>query len=142
MPERMTKDLDILVSQEDAGAVRKRLEAAGYSFVFDLAVPGSVMRSPDGVELDVLYGRARWMNEALASPNLDAAGYPVLALAYLVLMKMSAQRAQDWADVSRMLGGATEDQLNEVRSVVARYSPEDSEDLESMIFLGKQEYES
>lgn len=58
---------------------------------------------------------------------------------YFILLKMTAQRAQDWADVSRILGWASDEQLDEVRAVVAKYAPEDSEDLESLIFIGKQE---
>ena len=141
MPERMTKDMDILVSRPDGEAVRQRLEEAGYTTVSRLAVPGYLMRSPEGVEVDVLFGKFAWLDEALANPDQDPAGYPVLALPYLVLMKLTAQRAQDWTDVSRMLGGATEERLAQVRSVVARYSPEDREDLESLIFLGKKEFE-
>jgi len=56
-------------------------------------------------------------------------------------MKMAAMRAQDWADISRMLGLASDEVLNEVRAVVAHYSPEDSGDLESLIFIGQKERE-
>jgi hypothetical protein len=54
-------------------------------------------------------------------------------------MKLTAQRVQDWADVSRMLGWAADADLDAVRAVVARYSPEDLADLEALIFLGRQE---
>jgi hypothetical protein len=40
-----------------------------------------------------------------------------------------------------MLGWASEAALAEVREVIARYSPEDSSDLESLIFIGKKERE-
>jgi len=40
-----------------------------------------------------------------------------------------------------MAGVASEEQLAEARKIVARYSPEDSEDLESLILLGKREME-
>jgi hypothetical protein len=72
---------------------------------------------------------------------LDPAGYPVISLPYLILLKMGAQRAQDWADVSRMLGWASNADLDEVRAVVKQYAPEDLEDLESLIFIGKKEQE-
>jgi hypothetical protein len=39
-----------------------------------------------------------------------------------------------------MLGLASDSELDDVRAVVARYTPEDSEDLESLIFIGKQEH--
>ena len=40
-----------------------------------------------------------------------------------------------------MLGLASDIELDEVRVVVARYTPEDIEDLESLIFIGKKEQE-
>ena len=141
MPERLTKDMDILVSLRDGETVRQRLESAGYTTVSSLAVPGYLMRSPEGIELDVIFGKYKWLNEALERPGEDPAGYPVLRLPFLVLMKLTAQRSQDWTDVSRMLGDVTDEQLTEVRSVVARYSPIDSEDLEALIFLGKKEFQ-
>ena len=141
MPERMTKDLDILVHQRDGEAVVKRLEQAGYKISSRLAIPGYLMLSPEGVEVDVLFGNYPWLKEALANPSKDAAGYPTIGLPYLALLKLTAQRAQDWADVSRMLGWASNEDLDEVRAVVQRYSPEDVEDLESLIFIGKKETE-
>ncbi|MEK6573163.1 MAG: hypothetical protein AABZ58_02445, partial [Chloroflexota bacterium] len=57
-------------------------------------------------------------------------------------LKMVATRAQVWADISTMLGWAEDDALKEVRQVVARYSPEDRGDLESLIFMGKKERET
>jgi hypothetical protein len=141
MPERMTKDMDILVHKNDGETVIKHLEEAGYRIASELAVPGCLMVSPDGVEVDVLFGDHPWLKEALTHPSKDPAGYPVLGMPYLVLMKLTAQRAQDWADASRILGWASDADLDEARAVVAKYSPEDSEDLESLIFLGKKEQE-
>lgn len=141
MPERMTKDLDIIVHERDGEAVIKRLEQAGYRIASHLAVPGVLMLSPDGIELDVLFGNYPWLREALDQPGQDPAGYPVLKLPYITLMKMGAQRAQDWADVSRMLGWASDADLDEVRAVVKQYAAEDLEDLESLIFIGKKEQE-
>ena len=141
MPERMTKDMDVLVHRVDGDEVVRRLARAGYTVVTPLAVTGYLLRSPEGVDVDVLFGNYRWLNEALQRPGYDPAGYPVLALPYLALMKLTAQRAQDWADVSRMLGWADDTDLDGVRTVVARYSPEDLEDLEALIYLGRQEQE-
>jgi hypothetical protein len=139
MPERATQALDILVRQVNGEDVINRLQQAGYQKVSSLAIPGYLMRSPQGIEVDVLFGNTPWLEEALARPQLDAAGYPVIALPYLVVLKLIASRTQDWADIPRMLGLASDEQLTEIRAVVARYSPEDKEDLESLIFLGKQE---
>lgn len=139
MPERATKDLDILVHQRDGDEVRKRLEAVGYRYVSSLAVPGFLVQSPEGVGVDVVVGDHPWLDEALTQPWQDAAGYPVLALPYLVLMKMASSRVQDTADVSRMLGLASDEELARVRKVAARYAPEEVEDLESLIYLGQVE---
>ena len=139
MPERATKDLDILMSRDDGPEAAARFQAAGYRLVTPLAVPGFLVRSPDGVEVDVLLGDYPWLPDALAHPRYDPAGLPVLALPYLVLMKLEVSRVQDVADVARMLGLAADETLEQVRSVVARYAPEMSEDLESLIHLGRIE---
>ena len=142
MPERMTRDMDILVHHSKGNAAISRLQEAGYQILGQLSIPGYSLRSPEGTEVDVIFGKDAWLIEALAHPKRDAAGYPVIGLPYLILLKMTAQRAQDWADVSRMLGLASDAELDEVRAAVTRYSPEDSEDLESLIFIGKKEQET
>ncbi len=139
MPERATRDLDILVRRADGGLVRERLEAAGYTFVAPLTIPGFTVRSPDGVEVDVILGDRPWLEEALARPRLDPAGFPVLELPYLVLMKLNASRVQDTADLARMLGLASDEELEQVRAAVARYAPGDADDVESLIYLGRIE---
>jgi len=112
MPERATKDLDILVRREDGDEVQERLEEAGYLFVTDLAVPGFLVRSPEDVELDVILGDYPWLDEALANPRQDMAGYPVLDLPYLVLMKMESSRGRDVGDLTTMLGLASDEELD------------------------------
>jgi hypothetical protein len=102
MPERMTKDLDILVHQSDGETVVKRLEQAGYRIASRLAVPGYLLTSPEGIELDVLFGNYPWLKKALADPGQDPAGYPVIKLPYLVMMKMEAQRVRDLGDLGTM----------------------------------------
>jgi hypothetical protein len=139
MPERATKDLDILVRQQDGAEVEARLRAAGYKVVSRLAAPGFLVRAPDGAEVDVILGSYPWLNEALAHVRRDPVGYPVLDLPYLVIMKLAASRLQDTADLSRMLGLASDAELTRVRRAVARYAPDDLADLESLIFLGRYE---
>ncbi|MDI6768882.1 MAG: hypothetical protein QMD04_04325 [Anaerolineales bacterium] len=141
MPERTTKDLDIVVHEKDGAEVIKILEQAGYRVVSKLAIPGYLMLSPDGTELDVIFGKCRWLKEALAHTKQDPAGYPVIGLPYLILMKMSAQRTRDMGDLGTLLGWASDTDLDEVRAVVQKYTPEDLEDLEALIFLGKKEQE-
>lgn len=139
MPERMTKDMDILVRFDDGEDVVERLETAGYKKVSRLAVPGFLMRSPEGIELDVLFGKYPWLEEALARRGYDPAGYPVINLPYLIILKLAANRGRDIGDMTTMLGWAKDKELDLVRKIVARYAPEDSGDLESLIFMGQQE---
>ena len=139
MPERATKDLDILVRQQDCDEAWERLEEAEYRYVSRLAVPGFLARSPEDVDLDVICGDYPWLDKALLHPRQDPAGYPVLDLPYLVLMKMGAVRVQDMADVSRMLGLASEEELTRVQAIVTRYAPDEADDLESLIYLGQVE---
>jgi len=139
MPERATQDLDVLVRQEDEAKVLDCLQAAGYKVISHLATGGWLAHSPEGAELDILLGNAPWLNEALANPRLDPAGYPVIDLPYLTLMKLESSRSLDMGDLARMLGLASEQELERVRQVVEQYSPQDLEDLESLIYLGKLE---
>ena len=57
-------------------------------------------------------------------------------------MKLTASRTQDLADISRMVGGASDSLLQEVRSIIQVYLPSATEDLESLITLGKLERET
>ncbi len=139
MPERMTRDLDILVRRQDEHLVRERLAAAGYTIVSELAIPGFLARSPEGTEVDVILGGFPWLDEALAQVRYDGMGYPVLDLPYLVLMKLEASRTQDIGDLARMLGLASDDEVARVRIVVALYAPSEMDDLESLIYLGRME---
>ncbi|MBN1873439.1 MAG: hypothetical protein JXA33_04350 [Anaerolineae bacterium] len=139
MPERVTHDLDILIHAQNAPTVRQRLETAEYTWVAALAIPGFTYRSSEGIEVDVVLSDAPWVTEALTHPQFDLAGYPILALPYLVLLKLASSRTQDIADLSRMLGLANENTLTQVRTVVACYAPGETEDVESLIYLGKLE---
>ena len=139
MPERATKDLDILVRLQDEAEVQARLMSAGYKIVSRLAVPGFLVCGPDGAEIDVILGGYPWLTEALKHVQHDPAGYPVLDLPYLVIMKMISSRGRDVGDVTTMLGLASDTELARVRQVVARYTPDDLADLESLIFLGRFE---
>jgi len=141
MPERFTHDLDIGICSEDAAEVAARLRSAGYVFQSNLSIGGSSWQSPSGIPVDIIEGDESWWPQALADArdNLDPAGAPVLPLAYLAIMKIRSGRLQDGADVSRMLGAATDDELGQVRAVVAKRDPDLAEDLESLIVTGKLE---
>jgi len=139
MPERMTPYLDILVRVEDAKLIYQDLEKANGEKIGNLSIPGSQWKLDDGTSLDVLEFSGNWVTEALNNPNYAADGLPIIDLPYLVLMKLIAGRSQDLADISRMLGGAKDLQLQRVKKVINQYLPNAVEDLESLIVLGKLE---
>ncbi|MER3399616.1 MAG: hypothetical protein C4313_00535 [Thermoflexus sp.] len=141
MPERATRDLDVAVRAADGLEARRRLQAAGFHYAGELLILGSSWRAPGGLALDVLELEAEWAEAALAEAqrSREATGWPILPLPYLVLMKFEAGRLQDLADIARMLGQATEAQMQAVREVFQRYRPQDLEDLESLRLLGRLE---
>ncbi len=143
MPERATRDLDIVVLASDMPEVRRRLSAAGLVEQGILTIGGASWRTPDGESIDVIEGRDPWWANALAEAqaNRDTQGLPILPLHYLALMKVRAGRVQDLADVARMLGQADELALERTRAVFAQWTPDDVEDLESLIKLGRLEME-
>lgn len=141
MPERATRDLDILVHTNDSLRVGEALAAAGHARVADLRIGGSTWRSADGIYIDVVESDAPWVKDALAqaTTNRDLQGLPILPLPYFSLMKFQAARTQDLADLSRMFGLATDEQLEAVRTVFQRYEPGGLDDLESLVELGRLE---
>jgi len=144
MPERMTQDLDIVIEATDGPQARGKLLAAGFIYRGELSIGGSSWRTPDGGQMDMLEGSGVWWADAIveAQTNRDAQGLPIIPLPYLALMKFQAGRAQDIADVTRMLGQAEAGTLNAIRALFDEYAPEDIEDLESLIELGRLELQS
>lgn len=141
MPERLTRDLDIAIWAGDSAVVHRKLAAAGFVNLGDLSIGGATWETPNGQLIDIIEGRESWWPQALAEAqtNRDAVGLPILPLSYLIYMKMQASRPQDLGDLARMLGQADDDSLNKVRAFFRQYSPDDLEDLESLIKLGKLE---
>lgn len=141
MPERATYDLDILISAGDGPEAHRLFLAYGATFSGELSIGGSSWVLPDGFIVDVLEGQDAWCRRAVleAQANRDAAGLPVLPLPYLVLMKFQAGRVQDLADITRMLGQASENQLEQIRSLFEAFEPDGLEDLQSMVELGRLE---
>lgn len=141
MPERVTQDFAIAIAVSDANQVRQKLATAGYIQTGELSIGGSRWQSPDGLQIDVIEGHDPWWRQALAEAqsNRDEQGLPILPLAYLILMKFNASRTIDLGDIARMLGLASEAELARVRKLFQQYVPDDVQDLESLIRLGKLE---
>ncbi|HEY8691921.1 MAG TPA: hypothetical protein VIR57_04190 [Chloroflexota bacterium] len=142
-PERATRDLDIIVALADAEEAERRLLAAGWERAAALSVGGSSWRSSAGEDLDVLFGREPWWPEIIreASNTRDAQGLPVAALRAQVYLKLSAGRTVDAGDLSRLLGLATQAQIEEVRAFLTEYLEQrDLQDFDSLVQLGRLEF--
>lgn len=141
MPERMTRNLDIVIRTVDSSQVRQKLTEAGFIYQGELSIGGSSWLTPNGELIDILEGTDVWWTEAIADAqaNRDGQGLPIVPLPYLILIKLRAGRVQDIADVTRMLGQAGEATLEAVRMLFAQHAPEDMQDLESLIELGRLE---
>ncbi|MFW5803505.1 MAG: hypothetical protein ACOCWJ_06260 [Verrucomicrobiota bacterium] len=143
MPPRNTLDVDVLIARDDLAYAEERLAESGWRYLGPLSVGGSSWSLPNGIPLDLLALERTWIREALDQPVRDAgpAATPFIALPYLVIMKLESGRLQDLADISRMLGYAGVGQIDEVRAAVRQHRPQDVEDLESMLQLGKMEHQ-
>lgn len=141
MPERATHDIDIVVRRDDCHLVWSRFKEAGFSVAARLDAPYFVARAADTPEVDIICADFPWIEEALSAPKHDPVGLPVLDLPYLIIMKLMANRPVDIGDMTRMLGLAGEAECDRVREAVQKYSPEDADDLEALIILGRMEVE-
>jgi hypothetical protein len=139
MPERMTDDLDILIHSSQVEQVYAHLSEQKVRYIGDLSIGGTSWELPGRVILDIISSDRPWVKIALLSPRISPDNQPVIDLPYLVLMKMEASRTTDLSDISRMLGQASDQELDEVREVFKTYDPNSLEDLESLIQLGKLE---
>ncbi len=152
MPERSTQDIDFLVSAEDFEAAEQRLHAAGYRAVtgddelfFANSMLGLFGRAwtKGRKRIDLISSRQTWVHEALVSESFDQTGLRVIALPYLVLMKLDASRGQDQADVERMLGRVDDAAVERIARIVDCYSgdPQAADDVRQYARLGRMEYE-
>lgn len=143
MPERATVDLDIMIEKENTIIAEGLLKKAGFVYKQELLIGGSVWLSPDGEEIDLLESQEEWLAIAIkeAKNNLDLQGLPVLPFEGFVLLKFRSGRVQDVADVSRMLGLASEDMLEKTRKLFDKLEPDSKDDLENLIILGRMELE-
>jgi len=141
MPERMTQDLDIIIHTNNRKELSRKFKAAGFVYQGELNIGGTSWMTPNNEIIDVLEGKETWLSSALseAQTNRDAQGLLILPFLYLVLMKIQSGRTLDLGDITRMLGQANMSQLDATRALFAKYHPQDIEDLESLIVLGKME---
>ncbi|MBV8354954.1 MAG: hypothetical protein JO101_06515 [Candidatus Eremiobacteraeota bacterium] len=147
MPERSTKDIDILVVAERRPHLRKALVESGWKEGAELHFPGSSLGlsgstfMKDQTEIDIISSEQPWAIEALRTPQFDQTGLCVIPLPYLILMKLDAARAIDQGDLSRMLGRVTEKDLEPIIAVAKKYlrEPEIESDIRQYAELGRLE---
>ena len=142
MPLRLTLDLDLLVIADDAPALHAELVGLGCRQVGTLAIGGTTWETPGMYRVDLIESTAPWAVAAVQHPRRSPTDLPVIDLPFLSLMKLESSRAQDIADLSRMLGAADGPTVDRVRAAVLAYRPDDAEDLESLIALGRLEFQA
>lgn len=141
MPERKTLDVDVLVSPAVLPAAEEALTQSDCTKLGPVTVGRSTWRLPGSTNLDLHAPADPWVEGAVNNAVRGGDGLPYVALPFLVLLKLASGRVQDLADITRMMSAADEDGLRQTRDHVKRWRPEDAEDLESVIRLGKLEYQ-
>lgn len=153
MPERATKDIDFLVNADDFPMAEERLRRVGYASLTDdadayfkdsmLGLFGKRWRKGD-TGIDLISSKQPWVHDALMIDCRDQIGVRVIALPFLVLLKMDAARGVDQGDLERMLGRLHADEIEAVIATVTRYltDPQAADDIRQYAALGRLEYQS
>ena len=129
---RMTDDVDILVSSQDARAAVTQLNLRGVS---PLKTGGYSGVTPDGLRIDVVAPDRPWVAPAIAQAVRTPHG-PMVGAPFLVITKLWDSRgSQDETDVLGVLKRMTDAELNATRQLVRQYLPDDVDDLESLIAM-------
>ncbi|HLY64767.1 MAG TPA: hypothetical protein VKU60_04455, partial [Chloroflexota bacterium] len=121
----------------------RRLTEAGWQRLGALSVGGSSWESLEAESLDVMYRREPWWSDVIrqAQANRDLQGLPIMPLKGQVWLKLAAGRTVDAGDLSRLLGLASEAQLQEVRAFLEEHADaRDVQDFESLVQLGRLEF--
>jgi hypothetical protein len=129
---RMTDDIDILVSSQDAQTAVIQLNLQQVS---PLRTGGYSGVTPDGMRIDVVAPNQRWVASAVAQAVHTSHG-PMVSAPFLVITKLWDSRgSQDETDVLGVLKRMTDADLNATRQLVRQYLPNDVDDLESLISM-------
>jgi hypothetical protein len=147
-PERVTQDLDILVDHARYRDAVLRLQAIGWHRDAELTFPNTMLGlygstwSKDGRTVDLMATEQAWADEALAEEAYDQTRLRIVAMAYLVLMKIDSARGIDQGDLTRMLGRASASEVERTVRTVERHhrDPHAAEDVRRYATLGAMEY--
>jgi len=140
MPKRLSRDINLLIDVRSRDSFELEHSSPGFRMLDRLSIGGNRWISEETGELDVLESDAPWVADAIAQPERTPDGSQVIALPYLVLLKLNGSRGIDIGDLTKMLGLADEVVRDRVREIVLRFQPEDIDDLESLIALGDLEF--
>lgn len=129
---RMTDDVDVLVAPENLQNAVKQLQ---LQQVAPLRTGGYSGTTPAGLRIDLVCPNQQWVEPAIANPISTPHG-PMVSGPYLVISKLWDSRgSQDETDVLGVLGRMSDPELNATRRLVARFLPNDVDDLESLIAM-------
>ncbi|HEX7376996.1 MAG TPA: hypothetical protein VF278_07780 [Pirellulales bacterium] len=129
---RMTDDVDVLVASENLQNAIRQLQ---LQQVAPLRTGGYTGTTPAGLRIDLVCPNQPWVESAIANPISTPYG-PMVNSPYLVISKLWDSRgSQDETDVLGVLGRMGDAELNATRQLVARFLPNDVDDLESLITM-------
>jgi hypothetical protein len=146
MPARNTQDLDLLILADDAERLEQALIGQGWIQLEnihihsdDVEIMGGAWRSAEGELLDLLYTpNLAWAyraGHAMTAPD----GLRVIALPYLILLKLLARRNRDILDIEELLQYCDEQKIAEIRAVIAKAMPALAEDLDQHIAIAQMD---
>lgn len=147
MPARQTADVDVVIRERDAGAATRALLRAGWAVaeVLQMRAPfrGQAWRAPDIGSVDVVVIPGPLGDALVDTAQRNCAdGVPTATLPYLVVLKQFAGRAQDAADISRMLGHQDTATTEALVQVASRFlHGDDIDDIRQLIELGRREFQ-
>ncbi|MGD1866782.1 MAG: hypothetical protein ACFB0D_19695 [Phormidesmis sp.] len=149
MPTRTTQDLDLLVLANDAELLEQSLARQNWTKLENIYINsegieilGGAWKSSEGELLDLLYTpNLSWAATALRPENTMSApdGLRVIALPYLILLKLIARRNRDILDIEEMLQYCDKQKIAQIRAVISASMPALSEDLEQHIAIAQMD---
>jgi hypothetical protein len=129
---RMTDDVDVLVAPENVQNAIRQLQ---LQQIGPLRTGGYSGTTPTGLRIDLVSPNQPWVASAITNPVSTPHG-PMVSAPYLVISKLWDSRgSQDETDVLGVLGRMGDAELNMTRQLVARFLPNDVDDLESLIAM-------